>query len=47
MLLVEFSRYLASRFVEKIGGNGVCEIMLKKGVEGSESVSASDKNVSD
>ena len=26
MLLVENSRYLASRFVEKFGGNGVCEI---------------------
>ena len=26
MLFVEFSLYLASRFVEKFGGNGVCEI---------------------
>ena len=46
MLLVEFSLYLASRFVGKFGGN-VCEIWLKEGVEGSEKVSGSDKVVSD
>ena len=26
MLIVEFSLYLASRFVGNFGGNGVCEI---------------------
>ena len=47
MLLVECSRYLASRFEGTFGGNGGCEIWLKEGVEGSESVSGSDKVVSD
>ena len=47
MLCVEFSRYLASRFIGKFGGVGVCEIGVKEGVEGSERVSVSDKDVSD
>ena len=47
MLFVEFSLYLASRFVVKFGVNGVCEIWVKEGVEGSERVSGSDKFVSD
>ena len=47
MLFVEFSLYLASRFVGKIGGIGVCEIGVKEGVKGSERVSGSDKDVSD
>ena len=47
MLLVEFSLYLASRFVGKFGGNGVVAICPNGGVEGSESVSGSDKVVSD
>ena len=47
MLFVEFSLYLASRLVGKFGGNGVCEIWVKKGVEGSGRVSGSDKDVSD
>ena len=47
MILVEFSLYLASRFVGKFGGNGVCEIWPKEGVDGSENVSCSDKVVSD
>ena len=47
MLFVEFSLYLASRFVGKLEGKGVCEIGVKEGVEGSERVSVSDKDVSD
>ena len=47
MLFVEFSLNLASRFVGKFGGNGVCEKRFKEGVEGSERVSGSDKDVSD
>ena len=47
MLFVEFSLYLASRFIEKFGGTGVCEIGVKEGVEGRERVSGSDKDVSD
>ena len=47
MLFVEFSLYLASRFTGKFGGNSVCEIGIKEGVEGSERVSGSDKDVSD
>ena len=46
MLFVDISRYLASRFKEKFGGVGVCEIGVKEGVEGSERVSGSDKDVS-
>ena len=42
MLFVEFSLYLASRFIGKFGGIGVCEIGVKEGVEGSERVSGSD-----
>ena len=30
MLFVEFSLYLASIFIGKLGGNGVCEIGVKK-----------------
>ena len=47
MLFVKFSRYLASRFIEKFGGVGVCEIGVKEGFEGSERVSGSDRDVSD
>ena len=47
MLLVECSRYLASRFVGKFGGNGVREIWLEERVERSESVSGNDKVGSD
>ena len=47
MLSVEFSLYMASRFIGKFGGNGVCEIGVKEGVEGSQKVSGSDKDVSD
>ena len=47
MLFVEFSLYLASRFVGKFEGKGVCEIGVKEGVEGSERNSGSDKDVSD
>ena len=47
MLFVEFSLYLASRFRGKFGGIVVCEIGVKEGVEGSEKVSGSDKDVSD
>ena len=46
LLLVEFSLYLASRFVGSFGRNGVCEIWVREGVEG-EKVSGSDKVVSD
>ena len=45
MLFVEFSLYLATRFVGKF--EGVCTIGSKEGVEGSERVSGSDKDVSD
>ena len=44
---MEFSLYLASRFVGKFGGNGVVSICPNDWVEGSESVSGSDKDVSD
>ena len=47
MLFFDFSLYLASRFVGKFKGKGVCEIGVKEGVEGSERVSSSDKDVSD
>ena len=47
MLFVEFSLYLASRFIGKFGGFGVCAIGVKEGVERSERVSGSDKYVSD
>ena len=47
MLFVEFSLYLASRFIGKFGVIGVCEIGVKEGVEGSERLSGSDKGVSD
>ena len=47
MLFVEFSLYLASRFVGKFEGKGVFEIAIKEGVEGCERVSGSDRNVSD
>ena len=47
MLLVEFSLYLASRFIGKFGGIGVCEIGVKEGVEGRKRVSGSDKYMSD
>ena len=46
MLFVEFSLYLASRFVGKFGMI-VCENGVKEGVEGSERFSGSDKIVSD
>ena len=45
--MVECFHYPASRFVGKFEGNGVREILLKERVEGSESVSGSDKVVSD
>ena len=38
MLFVEFSLYLASRFVGKFEGKGVWEIGVKEGVDGSERV---------
>ena len=38
MLLVEYSLYLASRFVGNFEGKGVCEIGVKEGVEGSEKI---------
>ena len=47
MLFIEFSLYLASRFVGKFEGKGICEIGVKEGVEGSERVSGSDKDVLD
>ena len=47
MVSVEFSLYLASRFIGKFGGIGVCENGFKEGVEGIERVSGSDKDVSD
>ena len=47
LLFVDFSLYLASRFIGNLGWIGVCEIRVKKGVEGSERVSGSDKYVSD
>ena len=47
MLFVELSLYLASRVVGKFDGKGVYEIGVKEGVEGSERVSGSDKDVSD
>ena len=47
LIVVEFSLYLESRFVGKFGGNGVCEVRVKEGVEGSERGSDRDKNVSD
>ena len=47
MLFVEFSLYLASRFVGKFEGKGVCKFGVKEVVEGSERVSGSDKDVSD
>ena len=47
MLFVEFSLYLASRFVGKFGGNGVCENGVKEGVEGSDRVSGSARDDSD
>ena len=46
MLSVEFSLYMASRFIGKFGGNGVCEIGVKEGIEGGQKVSGSDKDVS-
>ena len=47
MFFTECSRYLASRFVGKLEGNGFGEIRPKEWVEGSESVSGSDKLMSD
>ena len=47
MFFVDFSRYLASKFLEKFGRIDVCEIGVKEGVEGSERISVSDKDVSD
>ena len=47
MLIVEFPLNLASRFIGKLGGMGVCEVGVKEGVEGSERVSGSEKVVSD
>ena len=47
MLFIEFFLYLASRFIGKFGGIGVYEIGVKEGVEESERVSGSDKDVSD
>ena len=47
MLFVELSLYLASRFVGKREGKGVCEIRVKEGFKGSERVSGSAKDVSD
>ena len=47
MLFVQFSLYLASRFIGKVGRNGGCEFGVREGVEGSERVSGSDKDVSD
>ena len=47
MLLVEFSLYLVSRFVGKCGGNGNVMICPNDGVVGTESVSDSDKYMSD
>ena len=38
--------FLASRFIGKFGGIGVCENAVKEGVEGSERLSGSDKDVS-
>ena len=36
MSFVEFSLYLVSKLVGKFVGNGVCEIGVMEGVEGSE-----------
>ena len=47
MIFDEFSLYLASRFIGHFGGIGICEVGVKEGVEGSERVSGSDKDVSD
>ena len=47
MLSVAFSLYLALRFVIKFGANGDVASWPNVGVEGSESVSGSDKDVSD
>ena len=47
MLFVQFSLYLASRFIGKFGGIGVCEVGVKEDVERRERVSDSDKDVSD
>ena len=47
MLFVEFSLYLASRFIGKFGEIGDCETGVKEDVERSEKNSGSDKDVSD
>ena len=47
MVFVEFSLYLASRFIEKFVGNGVCEIRVRECIEGSKRISGSDEDVSD
>ena len=46
MLFIELSLYLVSRLVGKIG-IVVCENGVREGVEGSERVPSSDKDVSD
>ena len=47
MLFIEFFLYLASRFVGKFEGKGIGKIGVKEGVEGSERISGSDKDVLD
>ena len=47
MLFVEFSLYLASRFMGKFGEIIVCENGVNESVEGSERVLGSDKDESD
>ena len=47
MLFVEFSLYLASKFIGRFGGNGGCEVGIREGVHGSERVSGSNKDKSD
>ena len=47
VILVKCSLYISFIFVRKFGGNHVVDICLIEGVEGSERVSGSDRDVSD